>query len=75
MSNNSNAEEPKDLMFKVIIDDAEPNGVKVSKKNICTVTIVQSEKLQKELEERSKLMEYFVESQDATFYSQFIGAV
>jgi solute carrier family 8 (sodium/calcium exchanger) len=62
-------------MFKVIIDGAEPSGVKISKKNICNVTIVQSETLQKELDQRSKLMGYFIESQDATFYSQFIGAV
>jgi hypothetical protein len=43
-------EEPEDLMFKVIIDNAEPSEVKVSKKNVCTVTIVQSETLQKELD-------------------------
>ena len=32
-----------DLTFKVKLDRPEPNGVKISKKNVCLVTIVQSE--------------------------------
>ena len=33
-------EELQDVMFKVKLDKAEPQGVKISKKNMCTVTIV-----------------------------------
>ena len=41
-------EELQDVMFKVKLDKAEPQGVKISKKNMCTVTIVQNEDAQKE---------------------------
>ena len=33
-------EELQDVMFNVKLDKAEPQGVKISKKNMCTVTIV-----------------------------------
>jgi hypothetical protein len=33
-------EEHIDLMFKIKLDKAEPKGVKISKKNICLVTIM-----------------------------------
>jgi len=32
-----------DLVFKVKIDSPEPDGVKISKKNVCLVTILRSE--------------------------------
>lgn len=32
-----------DLIFKVKLDKPEPNGVKISKKNVCLVTLVRSE--------------------------------
>lgn len=38
---NVNVEEAVDLMFRVLIHKAEPEGVKISKKNVCIVTIVQ----------------------------------
>ena len=33
-------EELHDVMFKVKLEKAEPQGVKISKKNVCMVTIV-----------------------------------
>ena len=33
-------EEIEDVMFKVKLEKAEPAGVKISKKNVCLVTIV-----------------------------------
>mgnify|MGYP000406610521 CR=1 FL=1 len=32
-----------DLIFKIKLDKPEPAGVKISKKNVCLVTIVKSE--------------------------------
>lgn len=48
-----------DLMFKVIIHKAEPEGVKISKKNICIVTIVQKDD-EREEDENEKLLNYFL---------------
>ena len=53
-------EELQDVMFKVKLDKAEPQGVKISKKNMCTVTIVQNEDAQKEQDDHAKLMDYFM---------------
>ena len=33
------SEEEGDLMFKVILEKPEPAGVKISKRNVCLVTI------------------------------------
>lgn len=67
--------ELQDVMFKVKLDKAEPQGVKISKKNVCLVTIVQNEDVQKEQEGHAKLMEYFMLSQEKTWSSQFKDAV
>ena len=32
-----------DLIFKVKLDKPEPNGVKISKKNVCLVTLVKND--------------------------------
>lgn len=39
----SSEEGEPDLIFKVKLDKPEPNGVKISKKNVCLVTLVRSE--------------------------------
>ena len=41
-------EEAIDLMFKVIIEKPHPSEVKISKKNVCVVTITQNEDVRKE---------------------------
>lgn len=68
-------EELQDVMFKVKLEKAEPQGVKISKKNMCTVTIVQNEDAQKEQDDHAKLMDYFMQTQDRTISSQFKDAV
>lgn len=45
---NSQQEEVSDVMFKIVLEKADPAEVKISKKNVCVVTIVQSELVQKE---------------------------
>lgn len=65
--NQSNGDEVQDVIFKIVLEKADPTEVKISKKNVCHVTIVQSESLQKEQEQKSKLMGYFLESQEITY--------
>jgi hypothetical protein len=40
------SEEDCDLMFKVKLEKPEPSGVKISKRNICMVTICKGDKHQ-----------------------------
>lgn len=54
-------------MFKIVLERADPTEVKISKKNVCVVTIVQSEVVQKEQDQASKLMGYFLESQEISW--------
>ena len=49
-----------DLIFKVKLTSPEPAGVKISKKNICLVTISKSEKVHKEAELQRRMVEYFL---------------
>jgi len=49
-----------DVMFKIKISNPEPAGVKVSAKNVCLVTISNSEELDKEEEDKKRLIEYFL---------------
>jgi hypothetical protein len=49
-------------MFKIVLEKAEPAEVKISKKNVCVVTIIQNEMVQKEQDQASKLMGYFLET-------------
>jgi hypothetical protein len=62
-------EELVDVMFKIKLEKAEPLGVKISKKNVCLVTIVQNEDAQKEQDDHAKLMTYFMMTQEKTFTS------
>jgi hypothetical protein len=56
-----------DVTFKVKLEKPEPTSVKISKKNVCFVTIVQNEDVQKEAEEHAKMIEYFLDSKDPTW--------
>lgn len=47
-------------MFKIKLEKPEPAGVKISKKNVCLVTISKSEEVDKEEEDKKKLIEYFL---------------
>jgi len=48
----SSEEGDPDVMFKVKLEKPEPAGVKISKKNVCLVTISKSEEIDKELEDK-----------------------
>lgn len=68
-------EEVLDVMFKVKIERAEPEGVKISKKNVCFVTIVQNDEAHKQEDEQMKLLKYFCESKEPSWMQQFSLAV
>ena len=60
-------EETHDVIFKVKLEKAEPSQVKISKKNICFVTIVQNEEVQKEQDDHAKMIAYFLASKDPSW--------
>jgi len=62
-------------MFKVKIEKPHPADVKISKKNVCVVTIAQSEDVKKEKDEHAKMVQYFIQSQQPDWLSQFRTAV
>ena len=69
------ADEVNDLIFKVKLEDAKPEGVKISKKNICFVTIVQSDDHDQEEADRQRLLEFYLAQQNPTWSQQFKNAV
>ena len=46
------SEEPVDVIFKIKLEKPDPKEVKISKKNVCLVTIVQSEDNEKAEEDK-----------------------
>jgi hypothetical protein len=65
--NEDSDEGEPDVMFKVKLEKPEPAGVKISKKNVCLVTISQNEEIDKEEEDKKKLIEYFLSQRDITW--------
>ena len=57
------------------LDKPEPAGVKISKKNICLVTICSGDHHEKEDDDHAKLIEYFMNNQNPTWSQQFKNAV
>ena len=64
----------EDVMFLVKLFNAEPAGVKVSKKNTCIVTIVKSDENDEENKKTLKLIEYYMNYESPTWGRQFINA-
>ena len=64
-----------DLIFKVKLDSPEPKGVKISKKNVCLVTIVRNEEFNKNEESQRKMIEFYLAQRDPTWSQQFKNAV
>lgn len=64
-----------DLIFKVKLDKPEPNGVKISKKNVCLVTLARSEQDDKMAASQRKLIEFYLSMQDPSWSQQFKNAV
>jgi len=54
------ADEVCDVIFKVKLEKPEPQEVKISKKNVCLVTIVKGDDAEKQEDERQKLLEFYL---------------
>jgi hypothetical protein len=52
--------------FKIRLENPKPDNVKISKHNLCQVTILPEEK-QSAVVEHQKLVEYFLEQKDITW--------
>lgn len=59
-SDDDSEEGDPDVMFKVKLEKPEPAGVKISKKNVCLVTISKSEEVDQEEEDKRRLIEYYL---------------
>lgn len=48
------------MIFKVKLEKPEPNGVKISKKNVCLVTLLRSEEEDKMAASQRRLIEIYL---------------
>lgn len=71
----SSEEGEPDLIFKVKLDKPEPNGVKISKKNVCLVTLLRNDEEDKNAASQRKLIEFYLAMQEPTWMQQFKNAV
>jgi len=62
-------------MFKIRLEKPQPEGVKISKKNVCIVTIVKSDDAEGEIDADKKLLEYYLQQKEVTWAGQFRNAV
>jgi hypothetical protein len=53
---NEEEEEEEDVVFKIVLEGPQPQGVKISKKNVCFVTITKSEQHEKDEDDKQKLL-------------------
>lgn len=58
---NGSEEEEQDRIFKIKLEKPDPVEVKISKKNVCMVTIVSHEDVDKDEEDRQKLIEFYMQ--------------
>ena len=70
----SSEEEVVDVMFKVCIMNPTPETVKISKKNVCIVTIIQQGDDIGD-DEAEKLLTYFLQQREPSWSQQFKNAV
>lgn len=61
--------------FKVVLEKPEPDAVKISKKNCCTVELKQTNKNVETLNEHTKMINYFVSQKNPGWGDQFKQAV
>merc|ERR1712070_698533 len=61
--------------FKVIVEKAQPAGVKISRKNACIVEIINHELEIKNDEEHIQLINYFMGQKQPTSGAQFMQAL
>lgn len=63
------------MIFKVKLENPFPDEVKISKKNVCLVTIVKDDEEEKLEDDRQKLLEFYLSQKDPSWSQQFKNAV
>ena len=66
---NDSEEADPDVMFKIKLEKPEPMGVKISKKNVCLVTLSKNEEFDQEEEDKRKLIEFYLSQKSVTWSS------
>jgi len=61
------SEENVEKMFKIVLSEPKPEGLKISSKNVCIITIMRHSDGNKELMKEKALLEYFFEQQDPSW--------
>ena len=64
----------EELQFKIILEKADPDSVKVSKRNLCFISILPDES-EAVVMEQEKMLDFFFEKKDPTWASQFKNAI
>jgi len=74
--NKESSRFPPSVIFYVKLFDPTPQGVKISKKNVCMVEIIPEEmELEEDVADQERLIEFFVEQNDETWAYQFKKAI
>jgi solute carrier family 8 (sodium/calcium exchanger) len=71
---DSEEELAKEIRFKVRIESPDPETVKISKKNLCIVTVL-PESMENEVNKQQKMVDYFMETRNPSWGSQFKNAI
>lgn len=73
--NSDSDDEVCDLIFKIKLEKPDPTEVKISKKNVCLVTILKNKENENEVDDHKKLLEYYLSQKEVTWSMQFKQAV
>ena len=68
-------EDEDDQMFRVTISDPQPSHVKLSRKNVCFVTLTSNKEAEQAQEAQVKMIEFFLNTKKPTWPSQFKNAI
>lgn len=77
IENVTKAGEEKDVVsFAIEISDPKPDGVRMSKKNLCFIDILpdSAQDEERELFEKQEMLKYFVQTKEMTYGQQFKAA-
>lgn len=67
-------EEEQDLVFTIKLSDPKPEGAKISRNNVCIVTISHSEDFEAQQEVQQKLLELYLANKQPNWGKQFVDA-
>lgn len=68
-------EDEDDNMFRVVISDPQPSHVKLSRKNVCFITLTGNSEAEQAQEAHIKMQEFYFQNRNPTWGSQFKNAI